>query len=95
MNDATNAITCARALVFAAALTVCLAACGTSTSPSSPRTHKSSGKDAGALHDAGVSCIPSPKTHLEIINACTDAEVVDKQPELPLLLADGGLPPLP
>jgi hypothetical protein len=36
-----------------------------------------------------------PSTHEEIINACTDAEVVDKNPKLPLLLADGGLPPLP
>ena len=43
----------------------------------------------------GLDCFPDPKTHDEIINACTDAARVDKHPTLPLLLADGGLPPLP
>lgn len=43
----------------------------------------------------GLDCYPDPKTHEEIINACTDASRVDKKPVLPLLTADGGLPPLP
>jgi hypothetical protein len=34
-------------------------------------------------------------THLEIINACTDATGIAKNPVLPLLLPDGGLPQLP
>jgi hypothetical protein len=50
--------------------------------------------DASA--DAGsTDCFAHPTTHFEIINACTTAEAVDKSPNLPLLLADGGLPPLP
>jgi hypothetical protein len=40
-------------------------------------------------------CVVNPTTHLEIINACTDAQAVDKNPVLPLLAADGSLPPLP
>ena len=41
-------------------------------------------------------CIPAPTSaYLELINACTDAEKVDKNPVLPLLQPDGGLPPLP
>jgi hypothetical protein len=40
-------------------------------------------------------CFTNPKTHFEIINACTDAQKIDKQPSLPLLLPDGGLPPPP
>ncbi|HEY8208439.1 MAG TPA: hypothetical protein VIG99_13205 [Myxococcaceae bacterium] len=34
-------------------------------------------------------------THLELINACTDALKIEKNPTLPLRLPDGGLPPLP
>lgn len=43
----------------------------------------------------GPDCYTNPTTHEEIINACTDAEKVDKQPVLPLLNPDGTLPPLP
>jgi hypothetical protein len=53
----------------------------------------------GATGDGGSiapdDCFMNPTTHFEIINACTDAARVDKKPLLPLLLADGGLPPLP
>jgi hypothetical protein len=46
--------------------------------------------------DGGPSdCVQDPHTHLEIINACTDAVKITKNPTLPLLLPDGGLPPLP
>jgi|GEM_PF-1179668 len=44
---------------------------------------------------APSDCYLDPKTHLEIINACTDAVRITKNPTLPLLLGDGGLPPLP
>jgi hypothetical protein len=38
----------------------------------------------------------TPTTYLEIINACTDAEAIDKTVDLsPMNLADGGLQPLP
>lgn len=57
------------------------------------------GGDSGA-GDSGQAggepdCYPNPKTHHEIINACTDAQAVDKKPVLPLLQPDGSLPPLP
>lgn len=52
--------------------------------------------DGGVGADAGTpDCYPTPKTYLELINACTDAEKVTRNPVLPLLLIDGGLPPLP
>jgi hypothetical protein len=57
--------------------------------------------DAGPLPDGALpdgapgDCFLNPKTHFEIINACTDAVKITKNPTLPLLLTDGGLPPLP
>jgi hypothetical protein len=63
-----------------------------------------SAADASSTADASVAppatppvadCFPAPKTYLELINACTDAEKVDKAEVLPLLGPDGGLPPLP
>jgi hypothetical protein len=54
------------------------------------------GGSAGAAGTGGSpDCVVSPKTHEEIINACTDAEKIDKMPVLPLLNPDGSLPPLP
>ena len=54
---------------------------------------------AGDASDGGVasdaSCFMNPTTHVEIINACTTAEKIYKNPVLPLQLPDGGLPPLP
>lgn len=49
----------------------------------------------GALPDGAPSdCFMNPQTHDEIINACTDAVRITKNPSLPLLAPDGGLPPL-
>ncbi|HEY1690997.1 MAG TPA: hypothetical protein VGG39_02480 [Polyangiaceae bacterium] len=61
------------------------------------------GADAGAGDvaspaDAGgpAPCVTNPQTYLEIINACTDAQAVDKDVNLaPMSAADGGLRPLP
>jgi hypothetical protein len=56
------------------------------------------GLDSGGptLPDGAPSdCFMNPKTHLEIINACTDAVKITKNPTLALLLPDGGLPPTP
>lgn len=45
--------------------------------------------------DAGPSdCFTNPTTHFEIINACTNAQKITKNPTLTKLLPDGGLPPL-
>jgi hypothetical protein len=55
------------------------------------------GADSGpTLPDGAPSdCYMNPTTHFEIINACTDAVKITKNPALPLLYPDGGLPPLP
>jgi hypothetical protein len=56
----------------------------------------STSADAGLAVDAGApDCYTAPKSYVELINACTDAEKVVKNPSLPLLGPDGGLPPLP
>lgn len=57
--------------------------------------------DASSPMDSSVDaavpedCYTNPKTYLELINACTDAEKIEKKPALPLLKSDGTLPPLP
>ena len=50
------------------------------------------GADAGL--DGARDCYENPRTHLEIINACTKAVRVKKSPQLRLLGPDGSLPPL-
>jgi hypothetical protein len=67
---------------------------GASSSSSSSSSASSSSGEGGA-GGAGGGCVSDPKTHVEIINACTDAEKVGKVVNLPLLNADGTLPPLP
>jgi hypothetical protein len=49
--------------------------------------------DAGP--DAPTDCYLNPTTHLEIINACTTAVKIVKNPALAKVSPDGGLPPLP
>lgn len=64
-------------------------------------TGDSSNNDGGTViitGDSGIAydCFAGDaQTYEEIINACTSATKIDKHPTLPLLLADGGLPPLP
>jgi hypothetical protein len=70
------------------------------TTTSTTTTTSSSGGTGGAGTGGGGTggapdCYPNPMTHLEIINACTDAQRIDAMPVLPLLEMDGGLPPLP
>lgn len=73
-----------------------------------PDPGASGGEDAGPVASGGAAgeggsggaaggsdCFVNPTTHFEIINACTNAEKVDKETHLPLLLSDGGLPALP
>jgi hypothetical protein len=82
-----------RAPLLALATSLALAACPGATS--TPDTGAVSADAAAAVPDTGPSCFTNPKTHVEIINACTSSEGIAKSPTLPLLLADGGLPPLP
>lgn len=79
--------------MMSSCLVVAMVACADDPSPAG---------DAGVLQDAGRSdagsepeCYPTPTRHQELINACTTAQHVDKTPVLPLLNADGTLPPLP
>jgi uncharacterized protein YceK len=65
-----------------------LAGCGSTTAADA------GSPDAGAP-DAGPGCSTNPTTHLELINACTSATAIVRTPNLPLLQADGGVPPLP
>ena len=52
--------------------------------------------DSAMLPDgAPLDCFPTATTHFQIINACTDAVKITKNPTLALQLSDGGLPPLP
>jgi hypothetical protein len=74
--------------IFAAAL----AACGGGKNTSPADAGVPDGPPAGP---PDAACFTNPHTHYEIINACTNAQAVDKHPNLPLLLPDGGLPPLP
>ena len=73
------------------ALAGALAACG----------GKGGTPDAGgespdaSVPDAGPTCFTNPQTHVEILNACTTSQGIDKQTTLPLLKPDGTLPPLP
>ena len=66
-----------------------------------PSTDSGAPQDGGTIIITGDSSIPvdcfagDAQTYVEIINACTTATKIDKHPTLPLLQADGGLPPLP
>lgn len=62
---------------------------GSTTSSGATSSGSTSGGDGGP-----GDCVQNPKTHLEIINACTDATGIAKNPTLSKLLAGGGLPPL-
>jgi hypothetical protein len=47
----------------------------------------------GGGDGAPSDCFMNPQTHLEIINACTNAVKITKNPVLAKLYPDGGLPP--
>jgi len=86
-----------RALCFVL-LSIALVACGSSsndTSDARPSEVIDAVMPDAAPGGEDASCFTNPTTHREIINACTNAEFVDKHPDLPLLLPGGGLPPLP
>jgi hypothetical protein len=75
------------------ALPLLFAACG---DDGSAGTHDAPGiVDGGIDAPPDASCFTNPTTHNEIINACTTAQKIYKDPTLPLLNPDGSLPPLP
>ncbi len=62
---------------------------------SGPTDAGDAGKDAPGTPPA-PTCFTNPHTYLEIINACTDAQAIDKADDLsPMTLPDGALRPLP
>lgn len=52
-------------------------------------------QDAGTDAFVEPKCFTDPKTHDEIINACTTAQKIYKDSHPALLKADGSLPDLP
>jgi hypothetical protein len=73
-------------------LVVALAACGSDNkNPSNPDTAPPA--DGPTTPDA--SCFMNPTTHNEIINACTNAQKIERNVTPALLNPDGTLPELP
>jgi len=67
---------------------------GTNTVDSGPPIVQDGGPGSDGGDAGPTDCVMNPKTHAEIINACTNATKITKNPVLPKLLPDGGLPPL-
>jgi cytochrome c5 len=84
------------ALVLAIVAVVSIAACDRSPaepSASMPSDASAPGEQVAA---AAPPCVSNPTTYLEIINACTDAQAIDKAVDVsPMNQPDGGLQPLP
>ncbi len=59
-----------------------------------PDMTSSGGDDLGAP-DLLPACAANPMTHVEILNACTNAQAYDKMPFYPAKAPNGVLPPLP
>jgi hypothetical protein len=94
------------AVLVAAGVSLGAGACDDSSSavkeptghPSAPTndsgTTSGGGPDGSAGDGGPKDCFDNPQTHFEIINACTNAVRIEKNPTLNKLLPDGGLPPL-
>lgn len=83
--------------ILAGLAALALAACGDDVATQRDGAVDAPAGDAGIVDadTTDASCFMNPQTHVEIINACTTAEKIDRQPVLPLLNPDGTLPPLP
>lgn len=78
------------------AIDLCFAVCALGACGSSAATPKKDAAiDAGPTFDASCYAAPEPNENDQIINACTTAQKIYLTPVLPLVLPDGGLPPLP
>ena len=85
-----------------AAILLVLAGCGRGGGSGGQGTpgDAGTGPEVGVPLDAGPEaappCVTNPTTYLEIINACTDAQAVDKTDDLSKMnQPDGALGPLP
>jgi hypothetical protein len=82
-----------RHLILVLFAAVCVA-CG--KSPAEPSSDAGSAVADVGGPDTSFACSTKPTTYLEIINACTDAQAIEKDVDLsPMSLPDGGLQPLP
>lgn len=85
-----------RPAAFALLAAIAAAACGNDDAASNPIAPLGGGQAGSGGSAAGEpDCFMNPKTHHEIINACTNAVKVKKAPNLNGLNADGSLPPPP
>lgn len=81
-------------IIFSAALMALAAACG-DDGGQQPTHDAASPIDASVDAPAATCFSGTPTTHEQIINACTNVEVIYKTKKPPLLNPDGSLPPLP
>jgi|GEM_PF-6233254 len=52
-------------------------------------------QDLSVPPDMAMDCVSNPVTSVELLNACTTADSVDKMPFYPTRAPNGQLPPLP
>lgn len=63
--------------------------------PDAPGSMGTGTADLASPAAVDLGCYAQPQTHIELLNACTSAQSIAKQPVLPLRRSDGSLPPLP
>lgn len=86
------------ALVALAVLSACTSSPNATTPPADSGSPPPHGDAGSGVSDAAPipSCYTNPQTYIQIINACTDAQAIDKTVDLsPMNLPDGALQPLP
>lgn len=76
-------------------LVLALGGCGDDTQEPLDNGAINNGTNNGANNGEPTCFEGTPTTHAELLNACTDAVGIEKNPSLPLLGTDGTLPPLP
>ena len=81
-------------------LVLSLAACGSNGVSKTPADMAMVQSNADLAEQPGnpdlaPACVANPMTHVQILNACTNATPFDKTPFYPALAPNGQLPPLP
>jgi hypothetical protein len=84
-----------RPLLLILALAACSGKSNNKMAPADMAMMQQPNVDLASNPDLAPSCVMNPMTHLELINACTTADSVDKTPQYPVLAPNGQLPPLP
>lgn len=89
--------------MFALAGLVVVAACGSDGASNDLPDARTADAPPGPGPDGAIdappgpdaACYANPTTHFELINGCTTATAIAKDPSLPLANPDGTLPPVP